>query len=146
MAYKRKQDEMMNQLSGSAECSANESSQPMSVNSLSRKDLKAIVGNENSNFESSLGPHSRVAGDSTSQLSNHSSKMTSNIDSIYGFYKKKGADDDDVDNDDDTQNINEPSRNISNFENSANMTNYVPANQMLDLRLLNAEINANITP
>jgi hypothetical protein len=32
---------------------------------------------------------------------------------------------------------------MSHFENSA-MGNYVPANQMLDLRLLNAEINASL--
>lgn len=64
--------------------------------------------------------------------------MTSNIDSIYGFYKKKGEDDDD--DGEMTGNLNEPSRNTSNFENSANVGNYVPANQMLDLRLLNAEI------
>ena len=33
------------------------------------------------------------------------------------------------------------SRNTINCDSTVNMGNYVPANQMLDLRLLNAEIN-----
>ena len=53
MAYKRKQDEQM-MIDDSHEDSQNSAS--MSVSALSRKDLKGIVGNENStNFESSLG-------------------------------------------------------------------------------------------
>lgn len=49
--------------------------------------------------------------------------MSSNIDSIYGFYKKKGEDDDE-----ENSNIQEVSRNTTNFENTPNMGNYVPAN------------------
>ncbi len=63
------------------------------------------------------------------------SKLTSNIDSIYGFYKKKGDGEEDEDGGNTT--VHENSWITNNYENSGNVGNYVPANQMLDLRLLN---------
>ena len=101
----------------------------MSVGTISRKELKGIVnGAENSsNFEStSFGIGTSRQVDSSSYIIAGTSKMISNIDSIYGFYKKKGNEDDNED--EITNNINELSRNTTNFENSTNQGNYVPAN------------------
>ena len=135
MAHLRKQDEIHN--IGPYDDSEASIGQNESASHISRRDLKGIIGNESSAFESSVTSNNA----SRSQVSNN--KVTSNIDSIYGFYKKKGAGDDD-EMEEESENVHEHSRNTTNFENSSNPNNYVPANQMLDLRLLNAEINAGL--
>lgn len=143
MARRKEDEHMMNSMAMDgtgvrSETSGSQNSSNLhSVSHFSRRDLKGVV--ESSHLDSS----SKHGTGESSQYSIGNSKLTSNIDSIYGFYKKKGVDGDDMD-DDDPQTVQENSRNTSNFENTANMGNYVPANQMLDLRLLNAEINASV--
>jgi len=93
-----------------------------SVSNISRRDLKGVIG-DSSHLESSA--ISNLRGQTGEEIH---SKVTSNIDSIYGFYKKKGEEDDD----EDSANANiqeiEHSRNTMDFENSVGIGNYVPAN------------------
>ena len=79
----------------SMESTSNQDSAQNSVSNISRRDLKGIA--ESSAIDSSMVTNNVRGVDS--QISN--TKLSSNIDSIYGFYKKKDEDGDDEMEDED---------------------------------------------
>mgnify|MGYP006127834359 CR=1 FL=1 len=100
MARRKEDENMMNNMENmegrgmrSESTGSQNSSNLHSVSHFSRRDLKGVV-------ESSHMDSSKNGTGESSQYSIGNSKLTSNIDSIYGFYKKKGVDGDDLDDDD----------------------------------------------
>lgn len=85
---------MMQDIAGAGQENSQLSMSSHAISKISRRDLKDVIGHESSALDSSMMQKRTVTEESSSsQLTNQ--KVTSNIDSIYGFYKKKGKGDDD---------------------------------------------------